>query len=65
MSKLNPPMMRVQIGGDVVRRIGQLEILERDVDGRPTVSHMRPAIYPGEFLVERLGTFPAIIKDTP
>jgi hypothetical protein len=55
-------MMKVQIGGDVVRRVGEVEVIARDHTGRPTISRMRPQLYPGEVLVERIGTFPAIVR---
>jgi len=58
-----PVMMKVQIGGDVVRRAGHVEILACDAAGRPTISRMRPQLQPGERLLDRIGTFPAIIKD--
>lgn len=62
MRQPEPVMMRVQIGGDVVRRVGEVEILARDHTGRPTISRMRPTLQPGEILVERLGTFPSIVR---
>lgn len=62
MRRVEPVMMKVQIGGDIVRRAGEVEIIARDLAGRPTISHMRPQLYPGEVLVERLGTFPAIVR---
>jgi len=65
MRQPEPVMMRVQIGGDVVRRVGHVEVLACDLEGRPTISHMQPQLFPGEQLVERLGTFPAIIKGMP
>jgi hypothetical protein len=55
-------MVRVQIGGDVVRREAEVEILARDVMGRPTISHMRPKLYAGEILCERIGMIPVIVR---
>ena len=65
MRQPEPVMMKVQIGGDVVRRVGEVEILARDHTGRPTISRMRPKLCPGEVLCERLGTFPAIVRAAP
>ena len=57
-----PVMMKVEIGGDVVRRVGEVEIIARDLSGRPTISHLRPQLLAGEILRERLGRIPEIIK---
>lgn len=60
-----PVMMKVEIGGDVVRRVGEVVILARDKAGRPTISHLRPQLLAGEILRERLGRIPEIIKVNP
>jgi hypothetical protein len=58
-------MMKVEIAGAVVERLGQLEVLLYDCTGRPTVSHMRPQLEAGEVLQERPGRIPAIIRIEP
>jgi hypothetical protein len=59
------PVMRVEIAGAVVTRPGRLDVLQYDHTGRPTVSRMRPQLEPGETLLERAGTIPAIIRTAP
>lgn len=58
-----PPMLKVEVGGQIVRRVGEVEILARDPLGRPTISRMRPKLLAGEVLRERLGTFPEITQE--
>jgi hypothetical protein len=55
-------MLSVEVDGRVVSRPGQVEVLLYDHTGRPAVSHLVPRLEPGEMLVERIGTFPAIIR---
>ena len=55
------PALRVQIGNEVVLRCGEVEVLARDVAGRPAIMHMRPQLRPGEILCERLGDIPLIV----
>jgi hypothetical protein len=57
-----PLYMKVAIGGDVVRREAEPLHLY-DNRGRLIAVRMRPTVRPGEILVDRLGTFPAIIQD--
>jgi hypothetical protein len=59
------PMMRVEVDGVVMRRPGVLDVLQVDGNGNPTLSRMRPLTMPGELLLERAGTFPAIIGAVP
>jgi hypothetical protein len=59
------PMMRVEVDGKVVRRPGVLDVLQCDGNGKPTLSRMRPQTLPGELLIERAGTFPAIVGAVP
>lgn len=59
------PMMRVEIAGAVVTRPGQLDVLQHDDTGRPTISRMRPQLEAGEVLQERPGRIPAIIRNAP
>jgi hypothetical protein len=58
-----PPMMSVEVAGQIMRRPSVLEVLLYDLAGKPTVSHMRPQLLPGEVLQERLGQIPAIIRE--
>ena len=58
-----PPTMPVEVAGQTVRRPAVLDVLLYDHTGKPTVSRMRPQLEPGEILQERLGTFPAIIRE--
>jgi hypothetical protein len=57
------PMMRVEVAGVIVTRPGQLDVLQYDSTGKPTVSRMRPQLLAGEVLVERTGRIPAIARD--
>lgn len=57
------PSLRVQIGEEIVLRRGELQVLERDPSGRPTVVHLRPQVRPGETLCERLGDIPLIVSE--
>jgi len=57
-----PPMLSVEVGGAVVRRPGEVHVLQYDAAGKPAVSHMRPKLLPGEILRERPGRIPEIIK---
>jgi len=57
-----PPMMNVEVDGQAVRRPGVLDVLQYDAVGKPVVSHMRPQLLTGEVLLERAGTFPAIVR---
>lgn len=59
------PMMRVEVDGVVVRRPGVLDPLLYDRTGKIVMSRMRPQTLPGELLVEREGTFPAIVGAQP
>lgn len=54
--------MNVSIGGEVVRREAEPVHLY-DRTGKPIATHMRPRLLPGEVLVDRLGTYPAIIQE--
>lgn len=57
-----PLYMKVAIGDDVVRR--QAEPLHLyDNTGRLIATRMRPTVLPGELLVDRVGTFPKIIRE--
>lgn len=56
------PLMRVEVAGVVVTRPGELDVLQYDSAGRPTVSRMRPQLLAGEVLVERAGSIPAIVR---
>jgi len=58
-----PPMMSVELCGQVVRRPGVLEVLQHDAAGNPAISHMRPQLHAGEVLVERLGRIPTIFQE--
>lgn len=58
-----PIYMKVDIGGDVVRREAEVEVLLYDRAGKAAVTHMRPRLRPGEILVERLGMIPEIVTD--
>jgi hypothetical protein len=57
-----PLYMKVSIGGDVVRREAEPLHLY-DNRGRLIATRMQPAVRPGELLVERMGTFPKIIRE--
>lgn len=57
-----PPMLKVEVDGQVIRRPGVLDVLQRDLAGRPTVSRMRPQLEAGEVLRERVGQIPAIVR---
>lgn len=59
------PMLRVEVNGAVEHRPGVLDVLQYDGTGKPTLSHMRPQLLPGETLVERLGQIPAIVGAGP
>jgi hypothetical protein len=59
------PMMRVEVDGVVVRRPGVLDVLQYNSTGKVTMSRMRPQTMPGEVLIERNGTFPAIVGAVP
>ena len=56
------PMMRVEIAGVIVTRPGELDVLQYDSSGKPTISRMRPRLEPDETLIERAGTIPAITR---
>jgi hypothetical protein len=58
-----PPMMNVEVDGQIVRRPGELHVLQRDADGQPVVSHMRPQLLAGEILCERAGQIPTVIRE--
>ncbi|WP_371767507.1 hypothetical protein [Massilia sp.] len=55
-------MMRVEIAGVVVTRPGELDVLQYDSSGKPTVFRMRPRLEPGETLNERAGAIPTITR---
>jgi hypothetical protein len=57
-----PLYMKVEIGGDIVRREAEPLHLY-DNRGRLIATRMRPSVRPGEVLVDRLGTFPKIIRE--
>jgi hypothetical protein len=57
-----PPMMSVELDGEVVRRPGTLDVLLYDCTGKPTVARMRPQLGPDEILRERVGMIPVIEK---
>lgn len=57
-----PPMMSVEVDGQIVRRPGVLDVLMYDCTGKPTLSRMRPQLEAGEVLQERAGQIPAIIR---
>ena len=57
------PLMRVELSGAIVSRPGELHVLVRDLEGRATVSHMRPQLLPGELLRERAGQIPMIVQE--
>lgn len=59
-----PPMLNVEVDGQVVRRPGVLDVLQYSTDGKPVVSRMRPQLLVGETLRERAGTFPAVVRTT-
>jgi hypothetical protein len=57
-----PLFMKVDIDGDVVRRqAAPLHLYDRT--GRIIATYMQPQLRSGEILVERLGTFPKIIRE--
>jgi hypothetical protein len=56
------PMMRVEIAGAVVTRPGELDVLQYDSTGKPTISRMRPQLLDGEVLIERANAIPAIVR---
>lgn len=56
-----PLFMKVDIEGDVVRRQAE-PIHLYDQAGRAVATCMRPILRADEMLVERLGTFPKIVK---
>jgi hypothetical protein len=58
-----PPMMSVEVGGQIVRRLGVLDVLQYDRTGKPTVSRMRPQLLPGEVLCERAGQVPSVVME--
>lgn len=58
-----PPMLSVEVDGQVVRRPAEVEVLLYDRNGRPTVSRMRPQLVAGEQLIERIGAIPAIVRE--
>jgi len=60
-----PPMMSVEVDGQIVRRPAELEVLLYDRTGKPSVSRMRPTLHEGETLHERSGQLPIIVKATP
>lgn len=55
------PSLRVQIGDEIVLRRGSVEVLACDIEGRPTIMHLRPQLRPGEILCERLGDIPLVL----
>jgi hypothetical protein len=57
-----PPMMSVELDGEVVRRPGTLDVMLYDRTGKPIASRMRPKLMPGEVLRERAGMIPVIEK---
>ena len=57
-----PPMLRVEVGGHVVRRQA-VPLHLYDKTGRIVATSLHPQLEPGEILRERLGTFPAIIRE--
>jgi hypothetical protein len=54
--------MRVEIAGVIVTRPGELDVLQYDSAGRPTISRMRPQLLDGEMLIERANAIPAIVR---
>lgn len=56
------PVLRVEVGGLVVLRPSELDVLQYDSTGKPTVSRMRPQLLAGEVLIERAGAIPAIVR---
>jgi hypothetical protein len=59
------PQMRAEVAGVIVTRPGVPVVLQRDAAGNPTIVHMQPQLEPGELLLERLGTIPAIVMKEP
>lgn len=56
------PMLRVEVSGQVVcRQAVPLHLYDKT--GRIVVTSLRPQLEQGEILQERLGTFPAIIRE--
>lgn len=60
-----PPMLNVEVDGQVQRRPGTVEVLLYDHTGRPTAFHMRPQLHAGEMLCERAGRIPLIVQEQP
>jgi hypothetical protein len=59
------PLLRVEVDGTIITRPGVLDVMLCDRTGKPSVVHLRPELQPGEVLVERAGSIPAIIKEQP
>jgi hypothetical protein len=60
-----PPMMSVELDGQIVRRPGVLDVLQYDAAGTPVISRIRPQLLAGEMLQERIARIPAIIRTKP
>jgi hypothetical protein len=58
-------MMKFEVDGVVVHRPGVLDVLLYDSTRKPTLSHIRPQLLPGEELVERTRQIPAIVGAQP
>jgi hypothetical protein len=60
-----PPMLSVELDGQIVRRPGVLDVLQYNAAGTPVISRMRPQLLDGEVLQERTARIPAIIRTKP
>lgn len=63
MSKIDDGYLKVRIGGDTVRRPAIVEPAVFNNDGNVLAFRTRPALYPGEALVETIGEPPRILRD--
>lgn len=59
----DPVLVRVEIDGREERRQAEPLHLYNSA-GQLVATALRPRLYPGEHLVERLGTYPKIIRET-
>lgn len=58
----NPVLLRVEVNGREERRQA-VPVHLYDSSGRLVATGLRPQTLPGEQLVERLGTYPKIIRE--
>lgn len=59
----DPVLVRVEIDGKEARRQAEPFHLYNDA-GQLVATALRPMVLPGEVLIDRLGTYPKIIRET-